>query len=253
MTRTLFAALALLGAAAPLTAADKESRVFELRVYTTAADKLDAFTANVRDGSSKRFVKYGMTPLGYFVPVENKDGKFYILLAHASEAARTASWAAQKADPESVAALAKLKADGVVTKTEEILLAETDYSPKVEVAQADPTRLFELRTYTTTPGNLAALDARFRDHTQTLFAKHGMTNLWYYHLTSESKAADATMVYFLAHASVEARAKSFDDFRKDAAWTAALKASETKAGGPLTTKNGVQSVILKPTDFSPIK
>ena len=253
MTRTLLTALALLGATLTLTAAEKEPRVFELRVYTLNEGKADAFAALLRDTASKLYVKHGMTPQGFFVPADAKEPKFYTLLAHADMAARTASWAALRADPDAVAMLAKLNADKVVAKAQEIFLTETDYSPKVEVAPGKGERIFELRTYTTTPGNLAALDARFRDHTRALFTKHGMTNLWYYHLTPESKAADATMIYFLAHDSVAARGKSFDHFRNDPDWVAARDASEKKAGGSLTAKDGVQSVILKATDFSPLR
>jgi hypothetical protein len=253
VTRILLAALALLGATLTANAAEKEPRLFELRVYTLNEGKLDIFAGLLRDTASKLYVKHGMTPQGYFVPLVNKDNAFYILLAHESMAARTASWAALRADTEAVPVFEKLKADKVVAKAQETFLNETDYSAKVELKAEKPERIFELRTYTTTTGNLAGLDARFRDHTCKLFEKHGMTNLWYYHLTPESKAADATMVYFLAHKSAEARTKSFDDFRQDPKWDAARLASEKKAGGSLTTKDGVKSVILKPTDFSPLR
>ncbi len=253
MTRTLLAALALLGATLTATAAEKEPRLFELRVYTLNEGKLDTFAGLLRDTASKLYVKHGMTPLGYFTPPVNKDNTFYILLAHDNMAARKASWEALRADPEAAPVFDKLKADKVVAKAQEIFLTETDYSPKVEVAAGKADRIFELRTYTTTPGNLAALDSRFRDHTRKLFETHGMTNLWYYHLTPESKAADSTMIYFLAHASDAARAKSFDHFRNDPAWVAARDASEKKAGGSLTAKDGVKSVVLRATDFSPLR
>ena len=72
--------------------------------------------------------------------------------------------------------------------------------------------------------------------------------------TSEkSLAAGNSLVYFIAHASPEAAKTSFDKFRVDEDWTKAMKASEAAAGGPLTVKNGVKSLFLKPTAFSPIK
>src|SRR3954466_9919819 len=37
-------------------------------------------------------------------------------------------------------------------------------------------RVFELRTYTAPEGKLDALNARFRDHTVTIFKKHAMTS-----------------------------------------------------------------------------
>ena len=38
-------------------------------------------------------------------------------------------------------------------------------------------KLYELRFYTTNPGKLPDLHARFRDHTMKLFEKHGMENI----------------------------------------------------------------------------
>jgi hypothetical protein len=86
-----------------------------------------------------------------------------------------------------------------------------------------------------------------------LFAKHGMTNLWYWTLDRGQKGENDTLIYMLAHPSVEAARKSFAAFRDDPDWQAARKASEEKAGGSLTVPNGVKSVFLLPTDFSPIK
>ena len=114
-------------------------------------------------------------------------------------------------------------------------------------------RVFELRTYTTAPGKLDALNARFRDHTMKLFDKHGMRNLVYWHLLPDQKGADNTLIYLLAHKSPEAAKASFDAFRGDPAWKAALAESEKKAGGPLTEEGGVVSEFLKPTDYSPLK
>ena len=42
------------------------------------------------------------------------------------------------------------------------------------------TRVFELRTYYANPGKMTALHARFRDHTNKLFVKHGMTLIGYW-------------------------------------------------------------------------
>jgi hypothetical protein len=59
--------------------------------------------------------------------------------------------------------------------------------------------------------------------------------------------------YFIAHKDAAAAQKSWDAFRADPAWQAAKKASEAVAGGSLTVQDGVKSVFLKPTDFSPLK
>jgi hypothetical protein len=52
---------------------------------------------------------------------------------------------------------------------------------------------------------------------------------------------------------VEAAKASFDAFRKDPDWVAAKAESERIAGGSLTIADGVKSVFLKPTDYSPTK
>jgi hypothetical protein len=64
-------------------------------------------------------------------------------------------------------------------------------------------RLFEIRTYTTEPGKLSALNARFRDHTTKLFEKHGMTNIGYWTPVDEPRSKD-TLIYVLAHESADA-------------------------------------------------
>ena len=109
-------------------------------------------------------------------------------------------------------------------------------------------RVFEIRTYTTVEGKLPALLARFRDHTTKLFEKHGMTNLGYW-TPSDGPAAENTLIYIVAHKDRDAAKKSWDDFRNDPEWIKARDASE--AGGKIVSK--VESVYLKPTDFSQIK
>src|SRR5579862_5877859 len=62
----------------------------------------------------------------------------------------------------------------------------------------------KIATYTCTAGNLPRLHERFRDHTVSLFAKHGMTNLAYWTLDADQPAANDTLVYLLAHGSKSA-------------------------------------------------
>ncbi len=109
-------------------------------------------------------------------------------------------------------------------------------------------RVFELRTYYAAPGKMEALHARFRDHTNKLFEKHGMTLIGFW---SPLDAADAEkrMIYILAFPSKEAADKSWKDFQSDPDWKAVKAASEKD--GKLVTK--VDSVYMKATDYSPIK
>jgi hypothetical protein len=110
------------------------------------------------------------------------------------------------------------------------------------------TRVFEMRTYYAHPGKMTALHSRFRDHTNKLFVKHGMTLIGYWSPIDPGEA-EKKMVYILAYPSQEAAKKSWDAFRKDPVWIAARKESERD--GELVAK--VESVFLNPTDYSPIK
>jgi NIPSNAP protein len=243
----------LLVPAALSPAAEPDPRVFEMRTYYSPKGKLDDLHARFRDHTTKLFEKHGMTNIGYWVPLENPDNTLIYLLAYPSRKARETAWDAFLADPEWKKAQAASERNGpLVSKVESRFLKATPYSPVIEPSQAD-SRVFELRTYTTTPGNLGNLNARFRDHTMQLFKKHGMTNIGYWTLMDDQQGADNTLIYLLAHRSPEAAQASFAAFRDDPDWIAARKASEERAGGSLTVKDGVKSVFLKAVDYSPIR
>lgn len=236
-----------------LHAADPDTRLFELRVYYAPEGKLDALHARFRDHTVKLFEKHGMANIGYWTPMENPDRRLAYVLAYPNREAREASWKAFLADPEWQAAHKASEVNGrLVEKIESRFLAATDYSPAIQSATPG-NRIFEWRTYRTTPGNLAPLHARFRDHTAALFAKHGMTNVAYWKLADDQEGADSTLVYLLAHKSREAAKASFDAFRTDPVWIEARTASEAKAGGSLTVPDGVQSEFWQATDYSPIR
>src|SRR5437016_4620174 len=109
-------------------------------------------------------------------------------------------------------------------------------------------RVFELRTYYANPGKMEALHARFREHTNKLFVKHGMTLIGYWS-PIDAKEAQEKLIYILAYPSKEAAAASWKGFQNDPDWKTAKAKSEEK--GPLVAK--VVSVYMNPTDYSPIK
>ena len=123
---------------------------------------------------------------------------------------------------------------------------EAPLVPAAEAAAAD--RVFELRTYTTPEGKLDELDARFRNHTLNFFEKHGMTNVGYW-IPTEGPEAQNTIVYLLAHESREAARRSWASFGADEGWREVSRASQVD--GPIVSE--VESVFLRPTDYSPIK
>jgi len=259
-SRFLAVAFVVLACTPIARAADRDERVFELRIYYASPEKLDNLLARFRDHTCKLFEKHGMTNIGYWVPIDNADNKLVYMLAHKDREAAKASWKAFMADPDWQKAYKESEVNGSLLAKPPVVvfMHATDYSPMIKTG-ADGERVFELRTYTCEPGRLDPLSARFRDHTCKLFEKHGMTNIGYWNYDKDqknpdfAKAADVTLFYILAHKSVEARNASFDAFRKDSEWVEAKKASEDKAGGSLTVKDGVKFEFVKPTDFSPLK
>ncbi|MEM1296547.1 MAG: NIPSNAP family protein [Verrucomicrobiota bacterium] len=230
----------------------EEAPLYELRIYYANPGKLDSLHARFRDHTLKLFEKHGMTNLGYWVPTENDELKLVYLLSYPDLQARKAAWKGFLADEDWQAAYKASTADGkLVAKIEKQFLKATDYTGTMDLAEAKPARLFELREYETNPGKLKDLDARFRDHTCGLFAKHGMTNLLYMHLADGEKGRENMLIYLIAHQDEEARTASFDAFREDPAWQEARMNSEKN--GKILIKGGVTSTLLEPTDYSPIQ
>lgn len=127
------------------------------------------------------------------------------------------------------------------------LVAAATVAVVPEARGADP-RVFELRTYTCHPGKLDSLHKRFREHTNGIFVKHGMSLIAYWTPT-EGPEAENTLVYVLAFPSMAAREASWKAFRDDPDWKAAYAASQED--GKIVAK--VESMFLTPTDYSPIR
>ena len=113
---------------------------------------------------------------------------------------------------------------------------------------ADNSRVYELRIYHTYEGKLDDLLKRFREHTMTIFERHGMKNVAYWTPTDEPLKGK-TLYYIISHESREAAKENWKAFRGDPEWQRVSKASE--ANGKLVEK--VDSTFLQPTDFSPMK
>ena len=228
---------------------------FEMRTYHAADGQFDDMLARFRNHTLKLFEKHGITNVGYWTPIEEKDGSkntLVYLLAYPSAEQREVMWKAFITDPDWKAAAKASEVNGkLVAKVESIYLAPTAYS-MFNVESAATNRTFELRTYTSPAGKLDALHQRFSGHTVELFKKHGMTNIVYMTPTREKDGAGNKLIYLLAHQDKAAQAASFAAFRADPIWIEAKAASEKD--GPLTEKeNGVLSLLMAPTDFSPLK
>ena len=125
----------------------------------------------------------------------------------------------------------------------------TEGKPAVETETKADTRIFELRTYTAAPGKLDALNARFRNHTNKLFEKHGLTIIGFW-MPQPQKEGQEKLIYILAYPSKEAADKSWKAFREDPEWRKVV--AETEKDGRLLAKPP-ESVYMKPTDYSPLK
>ena len=109
-------------------------------------------------------------------------------------------------------------------------------------------RVYELRTYTCHDGKLEALKARFRDHTIAIFKRHGMESIGYW-VPQDPEKSKNTLIYILAHPSLEAAQKNWAAFRADPEWVKAK--AESEAAGPIVLKT--ESVFMTPTEFSKLK
>lgn len=246
--------LAIAAALVSGAAAGEAERLFELRTYYAAEGKLDALHARFRDHTTRLFEKHGMENVGYWTPIDNPESKIVYALAYPSREAREAMWGAFAADPVWQEVRRASIADGeLVARVESVFLKPTSYSPEPRSAAGQAERIFELRRYTATEGNLGRLDDRFRQATMRVFERVGMENVIYWHLADGQEGADRTLIYFIAHPSVDAAKASWAAFGSDPEWQAAYRASEQAAGGSLTEPGGVVGEYLRPTDYSPLR
>jgi hypothetical protein len=111
-------------------------------------------------------------------------------------------------------------------------------------AMTGSAKVYELRIYHVVSGKLDSLVARFRDHTDKLFAKHGIKSVAYWTALDEP-VKSSTFFYILEHASREAAAANWKAFQDDAEWKTVKAKSEEN--GPLVEK--IDSTYLMLTDF----
>lgn len=227
-----------------------DPRYFELRVYYCNPGKLDALINRFRDHAVPLFKKYGIDGLGYWVPTTNPDNAFYYLVAYPNKEARDASWKKFGEDPQWQEAAKKSEENGkLIARANTYFLKGTDFSPKIKSSKGSGMRTFEMRIYTAMPGKLQNLENRFRDHTINIFRDNGMQNVAYFRTIEKDSATQPKLLYFLAYENEDAGRLAWQNFRKDPNW---IKASTTsEINGKLVEK--VESVYMKPADFSKIK
>jgi hypothetical protein len=125
--------------------------------------------------------------------------------------------------------------------------ADSANTPSPSAFPVKDTRFFELRTYHAAPGKLDALQARFRDHTNKLFAKHGIEILGFWVPENKEGQTENSLVCILAFPSHDARDRIWKEFATDVEWLAVKPDSEKN--GKLIEK--VDMVYMTAADFSP--
>src|ERR1051325_10149568 len=109
---------------------------------------------------------------------------------------------------------------------------------------APDSRCFELRTYAVAPtsgSNADLLHARFRQHTNALFKKHGMTIVGFWQPVSRPDQ----LIYILAYKNGAARDASWKAFQADPDWI--------KVRTEMAVTVSVDNVFMVATDYGPIK
>ena len=111
---------------------------------------------------------------------------------------------------------------------------------------ASDSRCFELRTYTVRaegPGSIDLLHTRFRDHTNRLFQKHGMTIVGFWQ--PNNPGMERTLIYLLAYKDRAARDAAWKAFQSDPEWV--------KVRTDLQVGSQVEAVFMNSTDYGTMK
>lgn len=231
-----------------------EGPVYELRTYTAAEGKLPVLLERFGRSNLPLFEKHGIELIGAWTPAEpgEQGERFVYLLRFPSREAVAKARESFGSDPDWKALFAKEKEEHgeVVAKVESVFLSPTDYSPEPDAATASGPSLYELRTYTASPGRLGKLNDRFREHTLELFAKHGMRNVVYTVPADDDQGSAKMLVYLVAHKDRAAADASWKAFGADPEWQKVY--AESQADGVKLAEK-VERVYLTPTAFSPLK
>jgi hypothetical protein len=107
--------------------------------------------------------------------------------------------------------------------------------------------IYELRVYQPVPGQMAKLEARFRDHLLAIWEKHGIRPIGFW--TTLVGESSNELTYMLPWASLADRETRWTAFQNDPAWHKVRDDSERD--GPIVAS--ISNQMLKPTDFSTLK
>ncbi|MQA29371.1 MAG: NIPSNAP family protein [Luteitalea sp.] len=112
--------------------AQADSRVFELRTYTTPEGKLADLQARFRNHTTQLFEKHGITNIGYWVPQDAplSENTLIYIIAYPNREEAKKRWGAFASDPEWQKARTASELQGRLTaKVESVFMSPADFSP----------------------------------------------------------------------------------------------------------------------------
>jgi hypothetical protein len=223
------------------------SAYFEMRTYTVHEGKMPDLIQRFQNHTRALFTKHGIENVAYFLSEEQPEKQLTFILGYPSAAERDVRWGNFANDPEWKAVATASEANGkIVQKVDQVFM---EWAKGLNAAKAPrPSGIFQLRNYHLLPGRLDAIQARFRDHTQALFEKQGLSNYPYW-ITVEKDGAQPKLVYLIGHLTKDEFNAAFGRFVADPEWIRVRDASE--ASGKIIEK--IDAVFFTALPFSPMK
>jgi hypothetical protein len=223
------------------------SAYFEMRTYTVHEGKMPDLIQRFQNHTRALFTKHGIENVAYFLSEEQPEKQLTFILGYPSAAERDVRWGNFANDPEWKAVAAASEANGkIVQKVDQVFMVWAKGLNSRKISR--PSGIFQLRTYHLLPGRLDAIQARFRDHTQALFEKQGLSNYPYW-ITVEKDGAQPKLVYLIGHLTKDEFNAAFGRFVADPEWIRVRDASE--ASGKIIEK--IDAVFFTALPFSPMK
>ena len=223
------------------------SSYFEMRTYTVNDGKMPNLIQRFQNHTRTLFAKHGIESVSYFLSADQPEKQLTFIIGYPSASERDIRWNNFANDPEWKAVAAASEANGkIVQKVDQVFMV---WAKDLNSAKTPkPSGIFQLRTYHLLPGKLDAIQTRFRDHTQALFEKQGLSNYPYW-ITVEKDGVQSKLVYFLGHQNKEEFNAAFGRFVADPEWIRVRDASEVP--GKIVEK--VDTFFYIPLPFSPMK
>lgn len=110
-----------------------DSRVYELRTYTTNPGRLPALHKRFAEHTMEIFERHGMHNVMYWTPIDSalKDNTLIYVISHASRAQADANWKAFLEDPEWIKVRDASQVDGTILAKppERVFMTLAPYSP----------------------------------------------------------------------------------------------------------------------------